>query len=493
MSARSSFYDVEFLEREVAQGTRASAYDIMPVTLRPWGDEEIFQYLARVRGSDAVSEEDRQAVLDLPSSDRELIAKPFFASLFPEYVDSPEGRNRQMSLSEYLVGSYVRRESEKIVDRDGRPLLDVDGHRKIFELAAEFMWTGEKRDFNADDLRTVAELVADEGGLSGDSAKQLVTKITSYAGFRTSRQGREQRFQFEHEVYFDHFLSEALRRRLTSAADLGTFLDGGLLAEEVIAAVVNADNATQWLALLDHFQRNTALQENRRRNTGTLAAVCFRAVKETRERSIEFCHFVNTTFGNATFESVEFRDCRFVGVRLEGSSFKNCRVANCVAESLVVSGQGRMGMTGLIPGQNVYCLIDVETFEEVYSSADMRRLLHRAGVPGMEEESPPVRYSGKATEHIDLLQRIVSKYRQSNLLCLEDDRIVRLFRDPTWPSLRNLLVVHQIVGEESRQTAGSKKTFFRNKVSLTDLMRLERQPTLPFGPLGDFWRALRDM
>lgn len=493
VSARSSFYDVEFLGRELTDGTRASAYDIVPVTLRPWGDEEIFQYLARVRDREYVGDEDRKAVLDLPPSDRELLAKPFFASLFPEYVDSPEGRNRGVSLSEYLVGSYVRRESEKIVDRDGRPLLDVDGHRKIFELTAEFMWTGEKRDFNADDLRTVAELIADEVGLAGDSAKQLVTKITSYAGFRTSRQGREQRFQFEHEVYFDHFLSEALRRRLTSAAELGTFLDGGLLPEEVIVAVVDADNARQWLGLLDGFQRNTALQENRRRNAGTLAAVCFRIVREIRDRSIGFCQFVNTTFGEATFDSVEFKDCRFVGVRLEGASFENCRLENCVAESLVVAGKGRMRITGLIPGQNLYCLVDVESSEAVYSPGDMRRLLHRAGVPGMAEEPPVVRYSEKAQQHIDLLQRIVSKYRQSNLLCLEDDRLLRLFQDPTWPSLRRLLLSHQIVGEESRQTSGSRKTFFRNKVSLTDLTRLEREPTLPAGPVGNFWRALRAM
>lgn len=493
VSARSSFYDVEFLGRELPDGSRASGYDIVPVTLRPWGDEEIFQYLVRVRGLERLSDEDRKAVQDLPSSDRELLAKPFFASLFPEYVDSPEGRNRRISLSEYLVGSYVRRESEKIVDRDERPLLDVDGHRKIFELTAEFMWTGEKRDFNADDLRTVAELVADEVGLAGDSANQLVTKITSYAGFRTSRQGREQRFQFEHEVYFDHFLSEALRRRLTSAGELGSFLDGGLLPEEVIVAVVDADNARQWLALLDSFQRNTVLQENRRRNAGTLAAVCFRIVREIRDCSIQFCQFVNTTFGDATFDSVEFRGCGFVAVRLEGASFQNCRLENCVAESLVVGGQGRMGIAGLIPGQNLYCLMDVETSQEVYSPAGMRRLLHRAGVPGMAEEPPVVGYSKEAEQHIDLLQRIVSKYRQSNLLCLEDDRLFRLFQDLSWPSLRRLLVDHQIVSEESRQTSGSRKTFFRSRVSLTDLMRLEREPTLPGGPLGSFWRALRAM
>ena len=493
VSARSSFYDVEFLGRELTEGTLTSAYDIVPVTLRPWSDKEIFQYLASARKQESVTEEDRQAVLDLPVKDRELLAKPFFTSLFPQYIDSPEGRNRGISLSDYLVGSYVRRESEKIVDRDGRPLLDVDGHCKIFELTAEVMWTDEKRDFSADDLRTVAELVAGEVRLNGDSTKQLVTKITSYAGFRTSRQGREQRFKFEHEVYFDHFISEALRRRLTSATDLGLFLDGGLLPEEVIVSVIDQNNAQQCLNLLDGFQRNTALQENRRRNAGALAAVCFRTSGEIKNRSIEFCQFINTTFGNATFNSVIFKECRFNEVRLGTVRFRNCKAENCVAERLYISGRGEMGLTGFIPGQNLYSLIDVETSQEIFSPADMRRFLHVAGVPGMEEESPEVKYSKKAQRHIDLLQRLVSKYRHSNMLCLEDEHLVRLFKDPSWFSLRNLLLSHNIVGEETRQTSGSKKTFLRNKIAGIDLMGLERQTTLPSGPLGDFWRALREM
>ncbi len=493
VSARSSFYDVEFLGRELLEAGRSSAYDIVPVTLRPWGDEELFQYLARARNSASISETDQKAVFELAARDRELLAKPFFASGFAEYVDSAEGKSKGISLSKYLVDSYVRRESCKIVDRDGRPLLEVDGHRQIFILTAEFMWTGEKRDFNADDLRTVAELVADDKRLPGDSARQLVTKITSYAGFRTSRLGREQRFQFEHEVYFDYFLSEGLRGRMSDPAELGSFLDGGLLPEEVIGTVVDNRNGSQWLDLLVGFRRTGALQENRRRNAGTLAAACFRAVREIKNRVIESCQFVNTSFGEAVLDSVEFKVCRFVGLRLERATFRNCRTTECVAESLVVSGSGQLGISGLVPGENLYGVVDVGSGEGIFSPSEMRRLLHRAGMPGMEEEAPQVSYSRKAEGLIDLMQRVVQKYRQSNLLCLEDDRLFRLFQDPSWATLQRLLIKHEIVAEESRQTSGSKKSFLRYKVSLTDLMRLEREVNLPAGLLGDFWHALRQM
>jgi hypothetical protein len=66
-----------------------------------------------------------------------------------------------------------------------------------------------------------------------------------------------------------------------------------------------------------------------------------------------------------------------------------------------------------------------------------------------------------------------------------------LFQDPNWSRLHELLVEHEIVTEESRDTSGAKKTFLRNKVSLKDLMSLEREADLPGGSLGDFWRAVR--
>lgn len=492
VSARSSFYDVEFLGREPTAGTQSAAYDIVPITLRPWDEQELFDYLARVRNSETVTDEDRRAVAELPESDRELLAKPFFASLFPEYVEAPNGKARGVSLADYLVDSYVLRESEKIVDRDNQPLLDADGHRQIFELTAESMWTDEKREFSADDLQTVAELVAGEVGLSGDSAKQLVTKITSYAGFRTSRRGREQRFQFEHEVYFDHFLSEALRRRITDGQDLGVFLDGGLLPEEVISAAVNGANASEWLNLLNEYRRDGVLHENRRRNSGTLAAAAFCAAQDVAGRTITYCNFINTSFGAAILDDVRFQNCRFSGVRLDQAVLRDCVAQDCMAESLIVTPAGELGIQGLVPGENIYSLTNIENGVQLYSPIEMRRLLRHTGMPGMAEE-PAVTYSDTAEAIIQLLERVVQRYRQSNLLCLEDTRHSRIFNDENWRVLRDMLLEHEIVGKETRDASGSRKTFLRYKVALTDLMRLERVRELPPDNMGEFWRSLRQL
>ena len=145
VSARSSFYDVEFLGREGVEGARTSGYDVIPVTLHPWGEEEIYQYLALVRSLSTISEDDCKAVSKLPARDRDLLAKPFFASRFHEFVDSPDGMKKGASLSEFLVESYIRRESEKIVDRDGRPLLGVNEHRGSITPKLQIPYSGEGR------------------------------------------------------------------------------------------------------------------------------------------------------------------------------------------------------------------------------------------------------------------------------------------------------------------------------------------------------------
>ena len=263
--------------------------------------------------------------------------------------------------------SYVQRESEKIVDRDSKPLLIADGHQRIFELVSEFMWEDEKRGFNSAELRTVAELVAEEHGLTSDSTQQLVTKITSYAGFRALNQGGDRRFVFEHEVYFDHFLSQSLRNFLPSSdaggngnynsSSFGRFLDSSILPEEVINFAIGSGRYSTWLELVANVQRNTLRNDNRRRNLGAFIAACFRKIPILSQQTIRSCHFVSTSFGSVRLEEVDFRDCRFNIVHLESADFVSCKFSgNTMAEKIVVSRNGKLGISGLNPGVNVACV-----------------------------------------------------------------------------------------------------------------------------------------
>jgi NACHT domain len=242
VSARSAFYDIEFLGRSRGRSTETDL-GITTVELMPWSDTQLREYLIRNRaGQDP--EKTLEVFEQLEAEDRELLRRPFFASQFEVFVTRPNASTDEASLLEHLITAYINREAEKIVNANGDPVLPPDGHRHLFELAVSEMWEGEGRQLSGDDLRTIAELVSEKFGLDADQASQLRAKVTSYAGFRP-RRGRhhsQANFAFEHEVYFDYFLAGAIQRLLreSHSEELVRFFDRGVIPESVLAASVKA-------------------------------------------------------------------------------------------------------------------------------------------------------------------------------------------------------------------------------------------------------------
>jgi hypothetical protein len=258
VSARSSFYDVEFLAKAPGVEDARASYEVTPVTLKPWSFNSIERYLTKVRGKAA---EDRAVIDRLEDHDKQLLTKPFFASRFPEYVDAQPGEAVRKSLLDFLIESYLRRETEKIVDKDRRPLLSIDGHRRLFEETAEAMWQGENRRLKANELRVLAELIASEFKLSSDAAKQFVTKITSSAGFKTADRGTEREFTFEHEVYFDYFLTSSLRRQLDRKESTSSIFSRGILPDDVVRGLIGGSKelAAQWIHAIKNMAGPSAI------------------------------------------------------------------------------------------------------------------------------------------------------------------------------------------------------------------------------------------
>ena len=237
---------------------------------------------------------------------------------------------------EFLIQSYIQREAEKIVDREGRVLLPPTGHRRFFEETADLMWTNESRWLSKDDLRVLAELVAEESQLLSDAASQLITKITSYAGLSMTRAGQ---FAFEHDVYFDYFLSSVLKRQLLSTLN-ESHLDRGILPNEVAETAVDRAAVAervflQILPTLDGSLRH----ENRRRNAGLLVAVAARVLGKVSGQRFHHLSMVNVDLDGVEFEDVEFADSTFQGVSLRDAKFRRCRCVNTHAYSVSVSAQ----------------------------------------------------------------------------------------------------------------------------------------------------------
>lgn len=488
VSARSAFYDLEFLGRASSPANQADI-SVTTVSLQPWTDEQLRQYLTR-GGEDGTLD----ALERLDQEDRQLLRRPFFANKFPDFTARAGEEQHAGNLLEFLITAYIEREAEKIVDASGDPVLPVDGHRQLFEVAAGEMWEAEARQLSLDDLRTLTEVVAEEFELGADEAAQLSAKVTSYAGFSPGSSGGRDDFSFEHEVYFDYFLARALERLLQEARvdDLMVMLDRGIVPEGVArnAMASSRDQLGSDPALL----RCAAgpRYDNRRRNLGAIAVAYAREVRPLEDADVSQLSFIDLSFGDSHYKGVRFVGCTFTGVDLSGAVFEACTAdSSTTLHAVTLDNESRIGIEGLRPGHNVGS-VRHPAAGDVYAPRDVQKVLERLGAPGPGKDERPS-YSDKAQVLINLLQRAARAYRRTNILYENDAHLEKLFGSDYWLELRRLLLESGVVTEEIRQASGPKGTAYRLQVGVDQLLVGQSGNDVASGPATELWRSLREL
>jgi NACHT domain len=493
VSARSAFYDIEFLGRSGRRGE--AGMSTTTVGLKPWSDEQLQEYLVRGR-TDSDAELVTEALGRLKPDDRELLKRPFFASQFESFVTQSEGVDGDVGLLEHLITAYIDREAEKIVNSNGDPVLPPDGHRRLFELAVGEMWESESRQLSADDLRTVAELVSEEFGLDADQSSQLRAKVTSYAGFRprAGQEASQASFAVEHEVYFDYFLGSAMQRFIRDGrmGELVAFLDKGVVPESAAHAAIRALDGEPGLdAALLRCSAGVTF-DNRRRNLGGLVLAYAHDVQPLSGVTLQGLSFIDITAGTAKFHRVNFISCQFVDVDLQDAIFEDCEAETSSFYVIKLNDASRMDVRGLHPGINVQN-IHHEPVGDVYAPASITALLERLGAPADEEKSEAPAYSEQAEELIALLERGTRAYKRSTILYEGDQRLQPLFGSTAWPDLKQLLIKHGIVVEESRESRGANVPAYRLRVNVDELLAGQTAKELPQSSTAALWQDLRSM
>jgi len=490
VSARSAFYDLELLGRSTSPASEADI-GVTTIGLEPWTDAQLETFM-RKTGGGVDRERVGRALETLSAEDRRLLRRPFFASRFPEFAAEADGHN--VDLLEYLISAYLEREARKIVDSSGEPVLPVDGHRRLFELAAEHMWEAEARQLAVDELRTFTEIVAEEFVLGADEASQLGTKVTSYAGFRPGRAGGRDDFAFEHEVYFDYFLARAVQRLLRESnhEDLASFFDRGVVPEGVALRAVDVLGDGPLEPELLHSSTGVRF-DNRRRNLGTLLAARARKTPLT-ECTLQNLLFTDIGFHGAQFDRVRFENCLFIGVDLAGARFQRCVADGSTFQGLKLDNESQLDIRGLRAGQNVGSIFHVDA-GDIYAPKDVEEVLRRRGVPRdvSDEGAPEIAYSPEAENLINLLAFLARAYRRTNIVYESDEFLHNVFGSGRWPALKQLLVEHRVVTEETRSTSGRPTNALRLRVRVDDLLTGQTSPELPNTPAGELWRELRTL
>ncbi len=488
VSARSAFYNLEFISR--APDVADSDWSLQPVSLLPWNDDQLYAYLNQHQ-TPAAQQRYRHTVDGLSLADRALLTKPFFASKFPDYATAVTGSDSPQSLLDFLINEYIARETRKTLGASGEPLLSMRGHRMLLEEAAEHMWQAEKRRLSLEELQVLVELVAEEEGLGGDEARQIVAKVTSTIGFRTRPGPGSGRFEFDHEVYFDYFLSTALIRHLEHPENLGLFFDRGVLPDDAILSALGTYSGPRFVATVMEPVSAALRHENRRRNAGACLAAYARQHGPVAGETIRNASFLEVDFGDATFRDVVFDNCEFTGSRLDRARFDGCDATTSRFQSVVVTNESHLDFTGIVPGANFGSLIHPDVEDEIFSPQEVAVVLRRLGTPLPGSSIATFEYSPKAKVLIKLLQIMARAYRRANILFESDDHLVKLFGDKQWPALRKVLTEHGVVREEQRAVAGPHVRAYRLLVALDSLVSGENMPEPPKGPIAEFWSALR--
>jgi hypothetical protein len=490
VSARSAFYDIEFLRRS---GTRRVDADMSIVTaqIQPWSDDQLEEYLTRNREK-AAANSTREALKKLTLPDRELLRRPFFASQFESFVAKDDDESRD--LLGYLITAYIKREAGKIVSANGEPVLPADGHSYLFELAVREMWESEVRQLSEGDLQAIAELAAEEFHLDSDQTKQLVTKVTSYAGFRPRRgaHASQATFAFEHEVYFDYFLGRAMHRMLKDSRldDLVSSLDRGVISDGVARASVKAlaNNGGLDRSLLRCASGVSF--DNRRRNLGNLAFAYARDIRPLVDATIQRLSFVDVKSGNAQLTEIRFDDCQFIDIDLCNAVFDHCDAATSTFDGIRLNAASRMGISGLHPGLNIR-RVHHDPPGDVYEPAEIATLLEALGAPVERPTAEQPAYSEHAQELIQLLQRVARAYQRTGILHETDDkRYQAIFSSPHWEELRTMLVTHGVVTEEMREAKGANVRGYRLRANYDELLAA-RATDLPHSSTSSVWADLR--
>ena len=147
--------------------------------------------------------------LGMPERERHLLRKPFYVAQIAKLLMSGENVAADETILQAIVDRFIRREHKKLRDRDGAPLLSLEGHRMLLVRLSEEMWWLETRYLDIDTVRTWTELVLEELNVPEDNARQITTRVATNP-FLTTRDSKRGELRFEHEVFYGFFLAECL-------------------------------------------------------------------------------------------------------------------------------------------------------------------------------------------------------------------------------------------------------------------------------------------
>jgi hypothetical protein len=348
VSARSSYYLNQY--RSSLQQRRENqdlAVEHRVAMIERWNSPQVAQFLSS-HGLD------ESGVEELSADDRQLLGLPFFARVYVESMRSEAPREKP--LPDLIVEQYLVREAGKLVMPGDQysTLLSVDELHTVFENLADLMAAQHEREVTLEDLQLAAQMAINSTDL--DIRRGLANRLSVLCGVAFSGgASTDQRFAFQHELFYDYFLAEAVLRSMRPEAFEPVFAALSQ-AQWRIATVSRITRLApgQTLTLLDAAAPRAARlaperQAAFRSNVGLLFQSLSERMKRLPETEIVGAVFEEFDLTEVEAHNTRFDRCRFQTLIVPPTGSWKLRFNDCTIGTLWVkrsSGAALHGIAG---------------------------------------------------------------------------------------------------------------------------------------------------
>jgi hypothetical protein len=496
-SARSAYYEREFVSRVDREADRAAAaWDEVAVELLPWRSREVSAYLAARKGdiqAHGISLDEMETYLSglFSGANEALSGKPFFVARIVDErlaADIAPDAGEGTDLLALLVAQYVSREARGKLrsPETGAVFVTEEQLLDFFAEIAEVMWTLETRELAPDDVEETAAAFAEFWEVTPAEGRLFAEKSTSLAFLSRSA---AQRVSFEHPLFFGYFLARRLPMVIgdvekgESAAALATVLGRSALPEgagpplaqallgEAPDADRSSDRARQLLALLSEAGRVASFDAPRvRENAGHIAAGVLQAARDGGG-ALEGAELRHLVFAGDDLRCIRLIDALLETVDFRRTDLRGSRVSGSARGLLTFVDVQLDADTELIFDNPDSVLLLSATFagKEVHTGTELLRVADAVKLRGRGEDVVP---QWEVTpEVLERMERLARHFRRSNMAFADDDYVGPWISDGLGQRIMTDLVEADVVRLEHRSKAGPPTSVYRLLVSGEEVAR----------------------
>lgn len=505
-SSRSTYYEQEFL----ARANRASQFEgqswrLFSLEVKSWdvAEREDFVRLKAHGDNDLAGALSQKLAKVFSGENAPLGKKPLFVVRVGDYLIKGEDLSGEGRLLEQLVDAFLTREQkEKLLNKNGKPILSKEELRNLCADLAEEMWNLGTRELDRVTVRDLAELAMAGSETSAADRTTVVERMPSMAFLQPGESIGS--VSFEHELFFDLFLTDRFSSKITgSGPGLPLFLGRSAMPDSLAEAVAShilesgcADIIRVTDTLSDASTRQSPRQQFVRENAGRV--VGFMA-KEARilggsgPSRIAGLVFPGSGLSGVVFQNISFESVEFKRVDLHDARFVRCHGSTTMFEAPLLNSGTVLDIEGIEPSDFIGVRVagEEDTVSSLFDPVKITECLSEMKLPSAQglitEDVRAV-----SPEVIKLVERLARAYARCNPICLQDDFLTGIFEEPTWPGVMKAALSSGIIKEEVRPAHGTRRNFIRKLVRSEELSSGLRRNVEVSASVRAFWDELEE-